>query len=543
MAKTIWKIKEKNLNKKNKKWLTNILAKNRGLTSPQKLQEFLNPQLSQILVVKLSGIEKGVKRVIDAVKNKEKIIVYSDYDADGISATAILWETLYDLGANVMPYVPHRIKEGYGLSKVAISNLAKEGINLIITVDHGVTAVKQVEHAQKLGIDVVITDHHTLPPKLPESCALVHTLSLCGAGVSWRFAWEIIKRLNPAYKEKLLEKLELAALATIADLVPLLSGSRAIVKIGLEKLASTKRPGIKALINSAHIAGSIGTYEIGHILAPRINAMGRIEHGLDSLRLLCAKNQDQANNLAQLLSKTNTKRQDLTTKAISHATTMVTQNMVIGVIANEDWHEGVIGLVASRLVETYKKPMIVISKGEVYSKGSARSIPGFNIVEAIRASSEFLLDAGGHPMAAGFTIETRHIEAFSQKINKHSKNLITEDLLTPFIEIECELEKSDVTKNSLEQIKLFEPYGIANPEPVFLTKKMLVEDVRAVGQANNHLKLQVDGFSAIGFNMGQIAAQIRPGYFVDLVYTLSEDKYTGNGQIQLKIKDLINKEQ
>lgn len=538
MNDTVWKVKEKNPNKTGSVWLTKTLAKNRGLVTPQKLHDFLNPTLDQILTVKLSQTEKGVKRVIDAIINKEKIIVYSDYDADGISATAILWETLYDLGADVMPYVPHRIKEGYGLSKPAISNLAKDGVTLIITVDHGVTALEQVEHAKSLGVDVVITDHHTLPQKPPKPYALVHSLELCGAGVSWRFAWEIVKKLKKDYHEKLLEKLELAALATIADLVPLSGGSRAIVKIGLEKMAKTKRPGIKALIRASHINGSVGTYEIGHILAPRINAMGRIEHGLDSLRLLCAKSQSQADTLAQLLSKTNTKRQDLTTKAISHALTFIHEDHVVGVIASVDWHEGIIGLVASRLVETYKKPMIVIAKGEVYSKGSARSIPGFNIVEAIRASSEFLVDAGGHPMAAGFTIETRHIEAFSAKINKHSRSLITEELLTPQVEIECQLETADINNHALKQIKLFEPFGVANPHPIFLTKNMLLEDVRTVGAANDHLKLQANGFSAIGFNMGALGANLRPGYLVDLVYNIAEDRYAGNGGLQLKLKDL-----
>lgn len=538
MNDTVWKVKEKNPNKTGSVWLTKTLAKNRGLVTPQKLHDFLNPTLDQILTVKLSQTEKGVKRVIDAIINKEKIIVYSDYDADGISATAILWETLYDLGADVMPYVPHRIKEGYGLSKPAISNLAKDGVTLIITVDHGVTALEQVEHAKSLGVDVVITDHHTLPQKPPKPYALVHSLELCGAGVSWRFAWEIVKKLKKDYHEKLLEKLELAALATIADLVPLSGGSRAIVKIGLEKMAKTKRPGIKALIRASHINGSVGTYEIGHILAPRINAMGRIEHGLDSLRLLCAKSQSQADTLAQLLSKTNTKRQDLTTKAISHALTFIHEDHVVGVIASVDWHEGIIGLVASRLVETYKKPMIVIAKGEVYSKGSARSIPGFNIVEAIRASSEFLVDAGGHPMAAGFTIETRHIEAFSAKINQHSKSLITEELLTPQVEIECQLETADINNHALKQIKLFEPFGVANPHPIFLTKNMLLEDVRTVGAANDHLKLQANGFSAIGFNMGALGANLRPGYLVDLVYNIAEDRYAGNGGLQLKLKDL-----
>jgi single-stranded-DNA-specific exonuclease len=266
--------------------------------------------------------------------------------------------------------------------------------------------------------------------------------------------------------------------------------------------------------------------------------MGRIEHGLDSLRLLCAKNQKQADQLAQLLTKTNNRRQDLTSKAIMIAQDLVEKDVLIQIISHEALHEGVIGLVASRLVESFYKPAIVIARGKIYSKGSARSIPGFNIVEAIRSSTEYLVDAGGHPMAAGFTIETRHIEAFKKQINRHARTKITEEMLSPILEIECELAKEDINQNSLEIIKKLEPYGMANPNPIFLTRNILVEDVRGVGSQNQHLKLQVDGIGAIGFNMGQLKTEIRPGYQVDLVYNLAEDRYNGDGSIQLKIKDL-----
>jgi len=537
MLQNTWKIKVSRPDKAKKDWLTHVLASNRGLDTPTKLKQFINPEFAQILSTPVPDIENGIARVLAGIKGKEKMVVYSDYDADGICATAIMWETLNDLGANIMPYVPHRIKEGYGLAKEAITTLAEQGVKLIITVDHGVTAVEQVDHAKKLGVDVVITDHHVKPSVVPKSVALVHSTSFCGAGVSWRFCWELVQKLDKSYSAKLMDKLELAALATIADLVPLIGGSRAIVTIGLEKLTKTKRPGIKALIQGSNIRGPIGTYEIGHILAPRINAMGRIEHGLDSLRLLCARNAHQADELAKLLTKTNSKRQDLTTSAIDTARDLVIKEHLVGVISHESWHEGVIGLVASRMVEYHHKPMIVIAKGENgRSKGSARSITGFNIVEAIRAQSEFLVDAGGHPMAAGFSMETRHIASFTEAINKYAKRIMTEDLFTPVLGIECPLEVTDINMDALKQISQFEPYGVANPEPLFLTKGMLVEDVRCVGAQNNHLKLQVNGFGAIGFNMGEKKSEIRPGYNIDLVYTITEDRY--NGGLQLKIKDL-----
>ncbi len=533
-----WKIKSKVPQNKKGDWLLKLLAQNRNLDTPKKLQNFLNPTIEQILDVKPTQMEKGKKRIAQAIQNKEKIVVYADYDADGLCATAIMWETLFDLGADVMPYVPHRIKEGYGMSIEAISEMAKKGVKLIITVDQGVTAVKQVEHAKKLAIDVIITDHHVLPEKTPDPFALVHSTALCGAGVAWRFCWEIVKELKGEYEEKLMQKLELAALATIADLVPLVGGSRAIVKFGLEKLTKTKRPGILALMRTSKVKGAIGTYEIGHILAPRINAMGRLEHGLDSLRLICAKNQKQADELAKLLTKTNTKRQDLTIKAVESAFPMIEAQTLIGVVSHESWHEGVIGLVASRLVEAHHRPMIAISKGQELSKGSARSIPGFNIIEAIRESSEFLVDAGGHPMAAGFTIKTEHIEIFKSRITKFAQRTITEEILVKKLDIECELDPEDITFENFKIIQSFQPYGMGNPSPYFVTKGMTVEDVRTVGQESKHLKLQLDGFSAIAFNMGSFGAEIRPGYQLDVVYSPEEDKYANNRTLQLKIKDI-----
>ncbi|OGE12860.1 single-stranded-DNA-specific exonuclease RecJ [Candidatus Curtissbacteria bacterium RIFOXYB12_FULL_40_6] len=538
MVTHIWNVISPSVSNKGKNWLPSLLAKNRGLTSKKKLEEFLNPKFEQILEVKLTDVEKALKRISKAISSKEKVIIYSDYDADCICGTAILWETLHDLGADTLPYVPHRIKEGYGLSKEAISELAKKKVKLIITVDHGVAAVDQVDHAKDLGIDVIVTDHHILPKKLPKAVALVHSTDLCGAGVAWRLAYEISEKLKPSYRENLIEKLELASIATVADLVPLLGANRAIVKLGLEKISKTSRPGLQALIRETSISGQIGTFEIGHIIAPRINAMGRIEHAIDALRLICAKNQDQAASLARLLCKTNTKRQDLTSKIIQEAKVMVNGESPIGVISHPNWHEGIIGLVAARLMEIHNKPMIVISQGETFSKGSARSVAGFNIVEAISKSSNLVLNVGGHPMAAGFTIETCHIQSFSDSINYYAKGKLSVESLARKLSIECELQLDDISRNTLEIIDEFEPFGVGNREPLFLTKGMLVEDVRCVGQKNDHLKLQIDGFSAIGFNMGEFRSQIRPGYSVDAVYTLAEDRYNGNNAIQLKLRDL-----
>jgi single-stranded-DNA-specific exonuclease len=251
-----------------------------------------------------------------------------------------------------------------------------------------------------------------------------------------------------------------------------------------------------------------------------------------------AKNPNEAHRLASLLSKTNSKRKDLTTDAVEIALQLYDKDQLVGVLHHADWHEGVIGLVASRLVETHHRPMIAISRGETFSKGSVRSIPGFNIVQAIRDSSEFLVDAGGHPMAAGFTIETRHIEAFAKKINVYAQTTIKEETLIPVIDIECELSVADINKENLEIIKKFEPFGQTNPLPIFLTKGMLVEDVTTVGATAKHLKLVLSGISAIAFGKGDFRAKIRPGYNLDVAYTIAEDNYNGRDKLQLKIKDL-----
>ncbi|OGD85968.1 single-stranded-DNA-specific exonuclease RecJ [Candidatus Curtissbacteria bacterium RBG_13_35_7] len=533
-----WKIISKTINKKDKNWLTYVLAKNRGLYSKKQLDEFLCPNLNQILNLKLTNTSKAVNRIIKAIKNQEKIIVYSDYDADGICGSAIVWETLYDLGADIIPYVPDRIKEGYGLYTPTIKKLAFNGINLIITVDHGISAVDQISEANKLGVDVIVTDHHVKPKILPKASAIVHSTNVAGAGVAWRFCYDFVKEYKPTYTKQLINKLELAAIATIADLVPLIGENRAIVKIGLEKLQKTKRPGLVSLLRATSIKGLINSYDIGHIIAPRINAMGRIKHGIDALRLICAKKQSQADSLASLLSKTNVKRQDLTTTTITSALEKVDKSQLIGVIADSSWHEGIIGLVASRLVEFHYKPMVVISVGQKISKGSARSIPGFNIIEAIRQSSELLVDAGGHPMAAGFTIKSIYIEAFSKKINAYAQKTITEEMLAPSFNIECQLDPQDINKQTLELIKTFEPFGVANPSPIFLTKSMTVEDLRGVGNNSQHLKLQLNGINAIGFNLGEKRYNLRPGYSVDIVFTLEEDNYNNNNKIQINIKDL-----
>ena len=347
------------------------------------------------------------------------MVVYADYDADGITAGAIMWETLWRLGARVMPYIPHRVDEGYGLSEKGIDAVRVEyDPSLIITVDHGITAHAQVEYAKKLGIEVIITDHHVKPEKLPRS-TIVHTTLLSGSGVSWFVATQMMQSQGKKGDgDQLSELTALAAIGTIADLLPLTGVNRSIVKFGLEMLRKTKRTGLNALIAEAGIEKkSIDTFSVSHMLAPRLNAMGRLEHAIDALRLLCTKDEMKAKLLAQKLGLTNKERQQLTIDTVTHAKDLVPKTLKkLLFIAHETYNPGVIGLVAGRLVEEYWRPAIVLSVGAEFAKASARSIPGFNIVEAIRTCSDLLVDVGGHPMAAGFTVETKNLDKLKKRL-------------------------------------------------------------------------------------------------------------------------------
>ena len=399
-----------------------ILIKNRGLTNKKEIDEFLNPTLENLsigkVLIKKRELDRAVDRIKKNVKNKESMIVWTDYDVDGIFSGAIVWETLHALGCKVLPYVPHRIDEGYGLSKKGIDFVKKEySASLIITVDHGITAVEKIAYAKSQGIETIIIDHHLLPDKLPEVSAVVHTTSLCATGIAWFFADYLISKFPHLNVKN--DNLDLTAIATVADLVPLLGANRTLVYYGLKKLNKTKRIGLKALIKEAGTEGrELGVYEISHILSPRINALGRLAHALDALRLICTKDSERATGLARTLNITNNNRRLQTESATYHAISKVRKETETKLlyISHKDYQQGIIGLVAGRLVEEFNKPAIVISEGIEYSKASARSINGFNIVEFIRQASDLLIDVGGHPMAAGFTVLTENIEKLKNRL-------------------------------------------------------------------------------------------------------------------------------
>ena len=523
-----------------------ILLENRNLISKEDINKFLNPDIKATSLASCGidekEFEKFKTRIEKAIVKSEKIIIFGDYDVDGITSCAILWETLYSKTKSVVPYIPDRADEGYGLSIKGIDNVLEENpdTKIIITVDNGIVAFDAVDYANKKGIDVIVTDHHVKGKKLPNAYCIIHTTSLCGGGISWVLANE----LQYESSEKVHEKLELATLATVADLVPLINDNRAIVKEGLEVLRDTKRTGLIELLKEAGIVKeSLGVYAIGHVIAPRLNATGRIQSAMNALRLLCTRDQKKAQDFAKMLGGVNRDRQGLTEESVSHAKLLAIENSShhITIVSDVSYNQGVIGLVASQLVEIYYKPAVAIAIGESVSKGSARSISGVNIIELLRSVSDHLLEAGGHPMAAGFSVATERIDEFMKALEKKASEVVTEELLKRYLKIDAVIPFSIVTMEFLDAIGKLEPYGMGNPEPVFATKNVSIVEKRRIGREQNHLKLKVESdgktFDAVAFGMAD-KIDLSEGDTVDIAYIIDKNEWNGKVSLQLKIRDI-----
>ena len=538
------KIESKNLKLTEEKLLS-VLLENRGLKTKLQKEKFLSPKLSDVTIesVKIdkSQLKKAIERIKKAVSDKEQVIIFGDYDVDGICGTAILWETLNEFGVNVLPYIPSRYEEGYGLSIKGIDNLLTKNpkVGLIVTVDNGIVASKAVEYANKKGIDVIITDHHVPSKTLPKAFAIVHSTLICGTAVAYLLSKELKNKKQDNH-------LELVVLATIADLVPLTNENRVLVYFGLMALRKTKRIGLLSLFKSAAIEKeTIDVYEIGHIIAPRLNAMGRLESAMDSLRLLCTRDKQRADILSKSLSDTNLSRQQFTSEALLDAKDKAKKKLMnkLLFIADSQYKEGVIGLVAGRLVEEFYLPSIVISKGKIYSKASVRSVKGFNIIEFLRQASDLLVDVGGHPMAAGFTVETKKLEELEKKLYKLAAKLINKGHLERVLNIDLEISSDFINLKTYDLIQKLKPFGMANPEPTFLTKNLIVESLKVIGKDGKHLKLNLKSkdlnfwIEAIAFGMGELNS-LEIGDEIDAVYTIDLNEWNGNKKLQLKVKDI-----
>lgn len=548
-----WEIISKRL-EDNVQGVVNSLLENRGIKTEKEKQEFFDPINPlkiplKSLNINESEVKKAIDRIKKATKSSERVFVYGDYDADGITGTATLWETLNAAGLNVMPHIPDRFTEGYGLNIETIKKLKekKPNLGLIITVDHGIVAGKKVDEIKRLGIDLIITDHHQKDKSLPKPVALVYTDKIGGSGVAWIFAREIVNALK-IKNFNIEERLQLAAIGTIADQLPLVGPNRSIVKHGLVELNKTKRPGLLALFDESKLTGTIpvrkmGAYEVGYVIAPRINAMGRLKHGLESLRLLCTTSKQKALEISKNIGETNISRQKVVEEVIVHARGVYKDldKQSIIVLSDESYHEGVIGLAAAKLVEEFYLPAIVLSvKGDI-AKASARSISGFNIIEAIRQLKDLYIEGGGHPMAAGFSILVANIPEFTKQINKIAKASLSEDILQRKLKADLELDFSQLNFKLYENLKEFDPIGTGNPGPTFVTKKVEIVSVKKVGKTASHLKLKLKQhdfeYNAIAFGLGQ-THDVAQGDKVDIMYQIDEDSWNGGGIIQLRIKDI-----
>ncbi len=469
--------------------LVGLILDQRGIGD---VDSFLHPASPLDLTPKAVGIsEKPLAKAIKLIKKigaaGGDICIVGDYDADGICATAIAWSVMHGMGYKVRPFIPSREKHGYGLnSKVLADVLADGKPDLIITVDNGIVAHAPVAEAKALGIKVIVTDHHQPENSLPEADAIVHTTKLCGATVSWML-------MQALASELVAEQLDLAGIATIADQVPLVGANRQFAVHGVAALRTAKRVGLQALFQQmGSNQAEADTHTVGYGIAPRINAMGRLAHGMDALRLLCTRNARRAAELAQVLGDTNTSRQALTEELLEHARQQVASQVEqrILVVHSSEYHEGVLGLLAGKLTEEFGKPTVAIKVGQVMSKGSARSILGVNVVELLRLVREDLLEVGGHPMAAGFGLESVRMQVFTQKLQRVALESITVAQLEPRLDIVCELPHSLLTLETAAAIETLQPFGQGNPEPVFVIKNLRLIHSKVIGKDGRHLKLQ-----------------------------------------------------
>jgi single-stranded-DNA-specific exonuclease len=538
------------------KTITSLLI-SRGVDSVEGVKDFLHPTLDQLEdPFTMKGMQDGVARVSEALRANEKITVYGDYDVDGITATSLLYLALNRLGAQVSYYLPNRLVEGYGLSHEGIDKAAKDGCKLIVTVDTGITANEEVEYARSKGIDVLITDHHEAAGELPQAVSIVNPKQpecnyaggeLSGVGVAFKFAQGLYQSLGQDASE-LYEHLDLVALGTSADIVPLVKENRILTKFGIREIARTNKPGLKSLeFVSGLIGKELNASHIVFVLAPRINAVGRLGDASMAIRLLTTRDDRIASEIAHALDDENRRRKEIDGETLNQALAQI-ESMVDGdedsaiVLASEGWHQGVIGIVASRLVERHHVPTIMIAIDKGVGRGSARSIPGFHLCEALKECEDLLMRYGGHKYAAGLSIEQDNIPEFIERFKAVSKRKLNSEDLAPKRFIDMELELSDITEEFLNSLEDFEPFGPKNLRPLFITRNCDVSrQPMLVGR--NHIRMRVSksgvSHDVIGFGLGRFVEPLRANSSpLDIVYVAEFNVWNGVKRIQLQLKDV-----
>ncbi len=532
--------------------IAKLLAQ-RGLDSVEKAKTFffssLNDQHDPFL---MDGMNAAVDRVFEALERYEKILVYGDYDVDGTTGAALLYMFFRKLGATVEFYIPDRLKEGYGVSTTGVEFASAGGFTLLVTVDCGVAAGKEIAYAASKGIDTIVCDHHEVED-CPDAVAVLDPIKpgcdypfkyLSGCGVAYKFAKAISIKLGKSELPD--EYLDLVAIAAAADVVPLVGENRIFVQAGFNAIASHPRAGIKALLESARLeVGRLTTGQVSFNIAPRINAVGRLGDAKRAVELLITDNADVAEDFAQVLESENSHRKLLDEKTFNEAHELALEmlskkNLNSLVLHRESWHPGVVGIVASRIVETFYRPTIMLATVDGVVRGSARSVAGYDIFAAIRECSDLLLQFGGHKVAAGMALMPENLGRFAEKFEEVVAGTITEDLKTPVISIDADLDLGDVNGDFMKKLKLFEPFGPHNAKPVFRTMNVYLSDARIVGNSHLKMKLRSNGvtFDAIKFRNGD--STVKAGTMLDVVYSVDENHYAGNVYYQLQLKDFRN---
>ncbi|MBI5029635.1 MAG: single-stranded-DNA-specific exonuclease RecJ [Chloroflexi bacterium] len=530
---------------------------NRGITTPEQADAFLSPDSFVGNPFQLHGMNESVERIRRAIRAGEAIAVYGDFDVDGVTATVLLVQTLLSIGAKAKPYIPHRIDEGYGLNKEALQQLKEQGVGVVITVDCGVRSLPEIAFGKQIGLDMIVTDHHAPGDEMPDAFAVINPKQLLckypckelsGAGVAFKLSQAllladsqvpIIKGRMPITEDALVD---LVALGTVADLVPLTGENRYLVQRGLEKLRQSERPGIQALMRQAAIKPeAIEAGSIGYTLGPRLNAAGRLESALMAYHLLATQYPGEADDLARKLEETNRERQRLTTEMTMKARDAViasAESERLLFVAAPEFPEGIVGLIASRLSEEFYRPAVAVHQGEEESRGSARSVPEFNIVTALDQCRDLLVRHGGHAMAAGFTVRNENLAALQNRLKEIATRDLAQSELVLTLNVDAEATLSEINFEVAKALLQLAPFGYGNREPIFVSRGLMVREARIVG--TDHLKLLLsDGqfvMDAIAFRQGSWNNSLPPR--IDVAYQLEAQVWNGKPRLQMNVKDI-----
>ena len=534
------------------------ILSNRGFQNIEEVDQFLNPSLEALHdPFLMKGMEVAVDRLARALENKEKIVIYGDYDVDGITSISLIVRYLSQLGGDIGYYIPHRMVQGYGLSKAGIDNVAKMGASLVVTVDCGITAVEAIDYANSIGLELIVTDHHEPGEDMPEAVAILNPKQhgdeypekeLAGIGVAFKLCQGLSLRLEHN-TDQLFEHLDLVAIGSIADIVPLMGENRVFARFGLEMLQSSARPGIKALIDSAGLTDrAITSGQVVFSMAPRINAVGRMGDALRGVKLFLTDDPEEAKQLAQVLEKENRYRREVDNQTLIEARQKINSTLDFDsrstiVLSSEDWHPGVLGIVASRIVEEYYRPTVLISfdkEGE--GKGSARSISNFHMFDALKQCAHCLDVFGGHKYAAGLQLRIEDYEQFVETFDRVVSNMLEPEDLVPEISVDLEISLEQADKTLLDSLELFRPYGPGNPKPVLVANDLSVVGYpKVVG--NNHLKMRVrkEGYQleSIGFGLADKLKEINTTREkISMAFILEENEWNNMRILQARIKDI-----